>query len=209
MARYSRRLSAPRREWLVPGLWNSASDGDNPQGRPPGQVEGSEDWSLPLGYTTVGDAGTKIHSNGLVRIQQTRDPGGPPGVTSASHPLGPYTIERIVGTINVATGATHISGAIYLAIFGVFDTGNPYEASGTTPSIDRLRTQEGVMHCASGIITADQSGPAVVGHQIDIRTKRVVVPGKSFYIIDHTFHAESGVDVIYYWPVIKVLVRYA
>ena len=65
------------------------------------------------------------------------------------------------------------------------------------------------MHCASGILTADQSGPAVVGHQVDIRTKRVVVPGKSFYIIDHTFRAIDGSAEIYYWPVIKVLVRYA
>ena len=205
MARYTRRLSAPRREWLVPGLWDTET-----LGNAPGQVESAADWSLPLGYEEVGDNGTKIHANGLVRVQQTRDPGGPPGISSASHPLGPYTIERIVGTINVATGGTSVVGCIYLAIFGVFDTGNPYEASGTTPSIDRLRTQEGVMHCASGIITADQSGPAVAGHQVDIRTKRVVVPGKSFYIIDHTIEAGAGGSPsIYYWPVIKVLVRYA
>ena len=131
MARYSRRLSAPRREWLVPGLWDTET-----LGNAPGQVESAADWSLPLGYQTVGDKGTKIHANGLVRVQQTRDPLGPPGTTSASHPLGPYTIERIVGTMNVATGATFLTGAIYLSIFGVFDTGNPYEASGTTP-LDR------------------------------------------------------------------------
>ena len=204
MARYSRRLSAPRREWLVPGLWDTED-----LGNAPGQVESAADWSLPLGFQTLGDDGTKIHSNGLVRVQQTRDPLGPPGVSSASHPLGPYTIERIVGSINVATGATDVGGAIYLAIFGVFDTGNPYEASGTTPAIDRLRTQEGVMHCASGIVTADQSGPAVVAHQVDIRTKRVVVPGKSFYIIDHCFRANDGTAQITFWPVIKCLVRYA
>ena len=204
MARYSRRLSAPRREWLVPGLWDTET-----LGNAPGQVESAADWLLPLGSTDVGNEGTKIHSNGLVRVQQTRDPGGPPGISSASHPLGPYTIERIVGTINVSTGATHKVAATYLAIFGVFDTGNPYEASGTTPSIDRLRTQEGVMHCASGCITADQSGPAAVGHQVDIRTKRVVVPGKSFYIIDHTVYAADGDPRIFFWPVIKVLVRYA
>ena len=161
MARYSRRLSAPRREWLVPGLWDTET-----LGNAPGQVESAADWQLPLGYEDVGDQGTKIHANGLVRVQQTRDPGGPPGITSASHPLGPYTIERIVGTANVATGATNLAGAIYLVIFGVFDTGNPYEASGTTPSIDRLRTQEGVMHCASGMLTADSSGPAFVPHRL-------------------------------------------
>ena len=204
MARHSRRLSAPRREWLVPGLWDTEDIGNAP-----GQVESAADWSLPLGYHAVGDAGTKIHANGLVRVQQTRDPSGPPGTTSASHPLGPYTIERIVGTVNVATLATAGQGAVYLSIFGVFDTGNPYEASGTTPSIDRLRTQEGVMHCASGILTADSSGPAVEANRVDIRTKRVVVPGKSFYIIDHTINAEDGGPYIYYTPVIKVLVRYA
>jgi len=203
MARYSRRISAPRREWLVPGLWDTQT-----LGNAPGQVESAADWSLPLGNETVGDTGTKIHANGLVRVQQTRDPNGPPGTISASHPLGPYTIERVVGSVNVATGGTGIGGSVYLVIFGVFDTGNPYEASGTTPSIDRLRTQEGVMHCASGMITADSSGPAVVGHQIDIRTKRVVVPGKSFYIIDHTIEAYGDTPNNYYWPVIKVLVRY-
>ena len=113
------------------------------------------------------------------------------------------------GTNHSRRGADNLVAAVYLAIFGVFDTGNPYEASGTTPSIDRLRTQEGVMHCASGNITADQSGPAAAAHQVDIRTKRVVVPGKSFYIIDHTFYAADGQPSIYYWPVIKVLVRYA
>ena len=204
MARYTRRLSAPRREWLVPGLWDTET-----LGNAPGQVESAADWSLPLGVQTIGDAGTKIHANGLVRVQQTRDPGGPPGTTSASHPLGPYTIERIVGTINTATSATSLAGAVYLTIFGVFDTGNPFEASGLTPSIDRLRTQEGVMHCASGILTADQSGPAVEARQVDIRTKRVVVPGKSFYLINHTFNSEGGGADINYWPVIKVLVRYA
>ena len=204
MARHSRRLSAPRREWLVPGLWDTETIGNAP-----GQVESAADWSLPLGYHAVGDKGTKIHANGLVRVQQTRDPSGPPGISSASHPLGPYTIERIVGTVNTATLATDGQGAVYLTIFGVFDTGNPYEASGTTPSIDRLRTQEGVMHCASGILTADSSGPAVEANRVDIRTKRVVVPGKSFYIIDHTIMAEGGGAHIYYTPVIKVLVRYA
>ncbi len=204
MARYSRRLSAPRREWLVPGLWDTESIGNAP-----GQVESASDWSLPLGSQSVGDEGTKIHANGLVRVQQTRDPLGPPGISSASHPLGPYTIERIVGTLNTATGATSLPGAVYLTILGVFDTGNPYEASGTTPRIDRLRTQEGVMHCSSGIITADSSGAAVAPNMVDVRTKRVVVPGKSFYIINHTFNAEDGTPTVYYWPVIKVLVRYA
>ena len=204
MARYSRRLSAPRREWLVPGLWDTDDIGN-----PPGQVEDSDNWSLPLGGQSVGDTGTKIQANGLVRVQQSRDPSGPPGVSTASHPLGPYTIERIVGTLNTSTGATSLNGATYLTILGVFDTGNPYEASGTTPSIDRLRTQEGVMHCSSGIITADSSGPAVAPNMVDVRTKRVVVPGKSFYIINYTNQAEGGTAEVIYWPIIKVLVRYA
>ena len=204
MARYSRRLSAPRREWLVPGLWDTETIGNAP-----GQVETAADWSLPLGSQDVGDNGTKINANGLVRVQQTRDPSGPPGIPSASHPLGPYTIERIVGTLNTSTGASSLDAAVYLVVLGVFDTGNPYEASGTTPSIDRLRTQEGVMHCASGVLTADSSGPAVAPNQVDVRTKRVVVPGKSFYIINHTIHADGGDPRVWYRPVIKVLVRYA
>ena len=204
MARYTRRLSAPRREWLVPGLWDTET-----LGNAPGQVESAADWSLPLGLQEIGDTGTKIYANGLVRLQQTRDPTGPPGTASASHPLGPYTIERIVGSVNSSTGATSIDAAVYLVIMGVFDTGNPYEASGTTPSIDRLRTQEGVMHCASGMITADSSGPAVRTDMMDVRTKRVVVPGKSFYIINHTMQAADGDPNIVYRHVIKVLVRYA
>ncbi len=204
MARYSRRLSAPRREWLVPGLWDTET-----LGNAPGQVESAADWSLPLGSLDVGNEGTKIHANGLVRVQQTRDPTGPPGTSSASHPLGPYTIERIVGTLNASTGASSLNASVYLVILGVFDTGNPYEASGTTPAIDRLRTQEGVMHCASGVLTADSSGPAVAPNQVDVRTKRVVVPGKSFYIIDHVMNAIDGDPRIWFRPVIKVLVRYA
>ncbi len=199
----ARRYIAPaRREWLVPGLWDTED-----LGNAPGQVETAADWSLPLGAQDVGDAGTKIHANGLVRLQQTRDPLGPPGVASASHPLGPYTIERIVGTANMGTNNTSLDYSVGCVIFGVFDMGNPYEASGTTPNIDRLRTQEGVMHCASTAMTADSSGPAVIAVDIDIRTKRIVVPGKSFYIINHTLNSGSG-NVIYR-PYIKVLVRYA
>ena len=204
MARYSRRLSAPRREWLVPGYWDGAA-----RGRSPGQIEAGTNWTLPLGSITVGDGGTKILANGLVRVAQERDPTAPPGVITAAQPLGPYTIERIVGSLNVSTGATSLTGAVFLGILGVFDTGNPYEAAGTDPSIDRLRTQEGVMHCASGILTADSSGPAVVSYQMDVRTKRVVVPGKAFYLIVHTANAESGSGENIYWPLIKVLVRYA
>jgi len=199
----ARRYIAPaRREWLVPGLWDTES-----LGNAPGQVESAADWSLPLGLQVVGDTGTKIHANGLVRVQQTRDPTGPPGTASASHPLGPYTIERIVGTANIGTSNTSLDYSIGCVIFGVFDTGNPYEASGTTPNIDRLRTQEGVMHCASASCTADSSGPAVRSIDIDIRTKRIVVPGKSFYMINHTLSADQG--SVYYRPYIKVLVRYA
>ncbi len=209
MARYARRLSAPRREWLVPGLWNADSEGQGAQGRPPGQIEESADWQLPLGSQTVGDGGTKIYANGLVRPQQSRDPITPPGVATVSQPLGPYTIERIVGSMRFATGATALDAAYALTIFGVFDTGNPYEASGTTPSIDRLRTQEGVMHCATGGVTADQSGPAVITNHVDIRTKRVVVPGKSFYIVNHSNQSEEGTAEIIFRGIIKCLVRYA
>ena len=205
MARYARRLSAPRREWLVPGLWDSSSDPGI--GRPPGQTEAAADWNLPLGFETLGDQGTKILANGLVRPQQSRDPSGPPGVPTVSHPQGPYTIERIVGSILYTTNNTEITGTIGLTILGVFDTGNPYEASGTTPSIDRLRTQEGVMHCATDICTADSSGPAVVNTRLDVRTKRVVVPGKSFYVIPHAYQSQD--NNLYVWAVIKVLVRYA
>ena len=205
MARYTRRVSAARREWLVPGLWDSSSDPG--VGRPPGQVEEASDWGLPLGYESLGDSGTKILANGLVRPQQSRDPSGPPGVATVSHPQGPYTIERIVGSIVYATNDTGITGAIGLTILGVFDTGNPYEASGTDSSIDRLRTQEGVMHCATDVCTADSSGPAVVNTRIDVRTKRVVVPGKSFYVIPHGYQVENG--TLFVWAVIKVLVRYA
>ena len=96
---------------------------------------------------------------------------------------------------------------IQTTIFGVFDTGNPYEASGTDPSFDRLRTQEGVMHCAVGGTTADASGPAVENVRVDIRTKRIVVPGKSFYLVNHGNNTGNGTG--YLWPVIKVLVRYS
>ncbi len=202
MARYARRVSAPRREWLVPGLFSTTA-----AGRAPTQVDTAADWNLPLGGDSVGDNGTKIHANGLVRPQQTRDPTDPPGVASVSHPLGPYTIERIVGSIMFTTDNTHIRGTVGTAILGVFDTGNPYEAAGTTPSYDRLRTQEGVMHCAIDICTADSSGPAAVNTRIDVRTKRVVVPGKSFYIIVHGNQTEDA--TLHYWVVLKVLVRYA
>ena len=202
MARYSRRLPAARREWLVPGLWDT-----DDAGFPPGQVQAAADWNLPLGYNSIGDNGTKVMANGLVRPQQTRDPTGLPGTASVTHPLGPYTIERIVGSIMIATSSTWITGSILTTIFGVFDTGNPYEATGTTPSFDRLRTQEGVMHCATEIVTADSSGPAVSNTRVDIRTKRIVVPGKSFYMILHGNQVENGDS--YSWPVIKALVRYA
>jgi len=199
----ARRYIAPaRREWLVPGLWDTET-----LGNAPGQVESASDWSLPLGDQAVGDTGTKIYANGLVRLQQTRDPTGPPGTAAASHPLGPYTIERIVGSVNMGTDNTSLDFSVGCTIFGVFDTGNPYEATGVTPTIDRLRTQEGVMHCASGALTADSSGPAVISVDIDVRTKRIVVPGKSFYIINHTLNSDAG--QITYRQYIKVLVRYA
>ena len=201
MARYSRRLPAARREWLVPGLLNASSSGTVDQ------VRDAEDWNLPLGSQSIGDTGTKILANGLVRPQQSRDPNNPPGALAVSHPLGPYTIERIVGSIITSTDNTELVVTIQTTIFGVFDTGNPYEASGTDPSFDRLRTQEGVMHCAVSMCTADSSGPATENVRVDIRTKRVVVPGKSFYLINYGNNTGNGNG--YVWPVIKCLVRYA
>ena len=201
MARYSRRLPAARREWLVPGLLNTEL---TQRAR---QVSDASEWNLPLGSQDTGDGGTKILANGLVRPQQFRDPTGPPGSAAVSHPLGPYTIERIVGSIITSTDNTELVVTIQTTIFGVFDTGNPYEASGTTPSFDRLRTQEGVMHCAVSMCTADSSGPATENVRVDIRTKRIVVPGKSFYLINHANNTGNG--TAYTWPVIKCLVRYA
>jgi len=197
MARYSRRLPAARREWMVPGL----REGDSYQ------TSVATSWSLPLGSQEIGDGGTKILANGLVRPQQSRDPDDPPGSIGVSHPLGPYTIERIVGSIVYSTSNTELVPTVQTTIFGVFDTGNPYEASGTTPSFDRLRTQEGVMHCAVGGTTADSSGPALENVRVDIRTKRIVVPGKSFYLVNHGNNTGNGTG--YLWPVIKVLVRYS
>ena len=202
MARYTRRLPKARREWLVPGLRES-----DEIGHPARQVDVAENWALPLGSQPIGDGGTKILANGLVRPQQERDPSAPPGVATVSHPLGPYTIERIVGSIITSTDNTELVVTIQTTIFGVFDTGNPYEASGTAPSFDRLRTQEGVMHCAVGMCTADSSGPATENVRVDIRTKRIVVPGKSFYLINHGNNTGNGTG--YVWPVIKVLVRYS
>ena len=201
MARYSRRLPAARREWLVPGLLDAVNTHEQRQVLP------ASDWNLPLGSQEIGDKGTKILANGLVRPQQFRDPNAPPGEPSVSHPLGPYTIERIVGSIVTSTDNTELVVTVQTTIFGVFDTGNPYEASGTDPSFDRLRTQEGVMHCAVSMCTADSSGPATENVRVDIRTKRVVVPGKSFYLINHGNNTGNGTG--YVWPVIKCLVRYA
>ena len=197
MARYSRRLPAARREWLVPGLRIGEAL----------QTQAASYWALPLGSQEIGDTGTKVLANGLVRPQQNRDPEEPPGYASVSHPLGPYTIERIVGSIVYSTSNTELVPTVQTTIFGVFDTGNPYEASGTDPSFDRLRTQEGVMHCAVGATTADASGPAVENVRVDIRTKRIVVPGKTFYLVNYGNNTGNGTG--YLWPVIKVLVRYS
>ena len=201
MARYSRRLPAARREWLVPGLLDADASGAV------AQVRDASAWNLPLGSQPIGDTGTKILANGLVRPQQYRDPGEPPGAASVSHPLGPYTIERIVGSVITSTDNTSLVVTIQTTIFGVFDTGNPYEGSGTDPSFDRLRTQEGVMHCAVSMCTADSSGPATENVRVDIRTKRIVVPGKSFYMINYGNNTGNGDG--YVFPVIKCLVRYA
>ena len=200
----ARRYRSPvRRTWVVPALLDTDITGI-------GRVTYTlSEINLPLGNQAVGDGGTKIYANMLVEPANFRDPTGPAGAGSAIVPQGPYTIERIVGSVNMLTSETNVADGpnVGLTILGVFDTGNPYEASGTTPNIDDLRTQEGVMHCASGTMIAANAGPAVRTIDLDVRTKRTVVPGKSFYVVNHTFN--SGDENIDYLHVIKVLIRYA
>ncbi len=201
----ARRYRSPvRRTWVVPGLWDGENASVNRF-----QTLTLGDVNLPLGSQTVGDGGTKIHANLLCEPLNFRDPAAPAGTAGVSVPMGPYTIERIVGSVNILTDETDVADGpnVALVIFGVFDTGNPYEATGTDPNIDDLRTQEGVMHCASGTMSAANGGPSSRTIDIDVRTKRTVVPGKSFYMINHTFN--SGDSNIYYLPVIKALIRYA
>ena len=200
----ARRYRNPvRRTWVVPALLDSdvVSAGKTKYSL--------SELNLPLGNQEVGDGGTKIYANLLVEPTNYRDPTGPAGIGGAAIPMGPYTIERIVGSVNMLTSETDVADGpnVGLTILGVFDTGNPYEASGTTPNIDDLRTQEGVMHCASGTMTAANAGPGARTIDLDVRTKRTVVPGKSFYVINHTFN--SGDENIDYLHVIKVLIRYA
>ena len=199
----ARRYRSPvRRTWVVPALYDVATTF-------PQQTMDLATANLPLGNQEVGDGGTKIYANVLGEPVNFRDPTDPAGVGGVTFPQGPYTIERIVGSVNMLTSETDVADGpnVGLVIFGVFDTGNPYEATGTTPNIDDLRTQEGVMHCASGTMIAAAAGPAVRTIDIDIRTKRTVVPGKSFYMINHTFN--SGDENIDYLHVIKALIRYA
>ena len=201
----ARRYSSPaRRSWLVPALYDTEASGTHQYPR-----LSLAEANLPLGNQEVGDGGTKIYANCLVETQNFRDPTGPAGAGAALIPTTIYTIERIVGSVNMLTSETDVSDGpnVGLTILGVFDTGNPYEASGTTPNIDDLRTQEGVMHCASGTVVAANAGPAVRTIDLDVRTKRTVRPGQSFYVINHTFN--SGNENIDYLHVIKVLVRYA
>ena len=199
MARRSYRTPA-RREWLVPCVID-----ENDQAA---HIKVTlNDANIPLGYQAVGDDGTKIMTNALGAVTNFRDPVAPAGAPAVTIPFGPYTIERIVGSVNFSTDETDAGIYVGLTIMGVFDTGNPYEATGTDPTIDQLRTQPGVMHCASGAVIAANSGPASRTIDIDVRTKRTVVPGKSFYMINHTMN--SGDQDITYLHVIKVLVRYA
>ena len=194
--------STVRRTWLVPGLFDGEASGDLGRRLTLAQA------NLPLGSQTVGDQGTKIYANLLGEPTNFRDPTAPAGSAGVNIPNGPYTIERIVGSVNMLTSETAVSNGpnVGLTIFGVFDTGNPFEATGLDPNIDDLRTQEGVMHCASAAAIAANAGPAIQSINIDIRTKRTVIPGKSFYMINHTFN--SGDENIYYLHVIKALVRY-
>ena len=201
----ARRYTSPaRRSWLVPARYDTSAI--NPDAYPRLTLA---QCNLPLGNQEVGDGGTKIYANVLVEPQNFRDPTDPAGAGAALVPQAIYTIERIVGSVNMLTSETDVADGpnVGLTILGVFDTGNPYEASGTTPNIDDLRTQEGVMHCASGTVVAANAGPAVRTIDLDVRTKRTVRPGQSFYVINHTFN--SGNENIDYLHVIKVLVRYA
>jgi len=202
----ARRYSTPaRRSWLVPALYDPTTVSSGyafPR-------MALSDAQLPLGNQEVGDGGTKVYANCLVEPQNFRDPTGPAGAAAAIIPTSIYTIERIVGSVNMLTSEADVEDGpnVGLTILGVFDTGNPYEASGTDPNIDDLRTQEGVMHCASGTMTAANGGPASRTIDLDVRTKRTVRTGQSFYVINHTFN--SGDENIDYLHVIKVLVRYA
>jgi len=200
----ARRYSTPaRRTWLVPASYDGT---DEPNAYPRLTLAEA---NLPLGSQTVGDQGTKIYANCLVEPTNFRDPGSPAGVGAALIPTTIYTIERIVGSVNMMTSEPDVADGpnVGLTILGVFDTGNPYEATGATPNIDDLRTQEGVMHCASGTMIAANGGPACRTIDLDVRTKRTVRPGQSFYVINHTFN--SGNENIFYLHAIKVLVRYA
>ena len=200
----ARRYRSPvRRTWVVPALLDADVTA---RGRTTYTLS---DVNLPLGNQNIGDGGTKVYANILVEPTNFRDPSFPAGEGAAVVPQGPYTIERIVGSVNMLTSEQDVSDGpnVGLTILGVFDTGNPYEASGLTPNIDDLRTQEGVMHCASGTMTAANSGPGARTIDLDVRTKRTVVPGKTFYVINHTFN--SGDEQIDYLHVIKVLIRYA
>ena len=201
----ARRYTSPaRRSWLVPALYDTEP---SPQSAFPRLSLAQA--NLPLGNQAVGDQGTKIYANCLVEPQNYRDPNDPAGAGAALIPTTIYTIERIVGSVNMLTSETNVADGpnVGLTILGVFDTGNPYEASGTTPNIDDLRTQEGVMHCASGTMIAANAGPAARTIDLDVRTKRTVRPGQSFYVVNHTFN--SGNENIDYLHVMKVLVRYA
>ncbi len=201
----ARRYQTPaRRSWLVPALYDPTADSPNAY---PRLTLGEA--NIPLGNQEVGDGGTKVYANCLVEPMNFRDPTGPAGAAAALIPTTIYTIERIVGSVNMLTSETDVADGpnVGLTILGVFDTGNPYEASGVDPNIDDLRTQEGVMHCASGTMTVANAGPASRTIDLDVRTKRTVRPGQSFYVINHTFN--SGDENIDYLHVIKVLVRYA
>ena len=199
----ARRYTSPaRRSWLVPGLLDENDVASS-------RKQTLADVNLPLGNQEVGDGGTKIYANLLCEPTHFRDPTAPAGAAGVTVPLGPFTIERIVGSVNMLCSEADVADGpnVGLTILGVFDTGNPYEATGDNPNIDDLRTQEGVMHCASGTMTAANGGPASRTIDLDVRTKRTVRPGQTFYVINHTFN--SGDENIDYLHVIKVLVRYA
>ena len=204
MARFRSRRPRPRREWLTPARYTESDLG---------QTGSLADFNISaghLGSEVVGDQGTKVHANTLVSVQAAMDPGDPPGSMICYHPLGPYTIERIVGTCHGWTNDQDANPQpVCSVLYGVLDVGNPYLATGTTPAWDNIRVTDGVMHQCGWTMTAANSGPSAITQHIDVRTKRIVTPDKSFYIIDRVLTTIGGGEEAFFQHNIKCLVRYA
>lgn len=204
MARFRRRGPKPRREWLTPGLYTESNLS---------QTGSLADFNIQdghLGAQSVGDLGTKVHANTLVSVQAAMDPSTPPGSMIAYHPMGPYTIERIVGTCHGWTNDQDADPQVVSSIlYGVFDIGNPYLATGASPNWNNIQVMDGVMHQCGWTCTAANAGPSAITQHIDVRTKRIVTPDKSFYIIDKCLTTIAGDEAAMFQHNIKCLVRYA